>query len=167
MKRKIWLLLLIATILSIQFSAAQQREIYTFDKKISLPGAGGYDYLSVDTVNNRLYVSHGTSVNVIDLKSETPIGTIDSMKGIHGIAIVNEVNKGFISDGRGDAVIVFDLKSLKKIATIPVNKKGADAIMYDPFSKKVLVFCGASNSACVIDVNTLKEDIYYRIRRRT
>lgn len=142
---------------SAQCTFAQQDSIYTFDKKISVPGNGGYDYLSIDTVNHRLYVSHGTSVNVIDLNTEKVIGSINKMKGVHGIAIVNKVNKGFISDGKAQAVVAFDLKSLKTIATIPVSKKGADGIIYDPFSKKVLVFCGDDNSACVIDVNDLKE----------
>lgn len=151
------LLLLLFTVGSVQFSFAQQDSIYTFDKKIAVPGNGGYDYVSIDAINRRLYVSHGTSVNVIDLNTEKVIGSIDDMKGVHGIAIANKVNRGFISDGRGDAVVAFDLKSLKKIATIPVSKKDADGIIYDPYSNKVLVFCGDANSACVIDVSSLKE----------
>jgi DNA-binding beta-propeller fold protein YncE len=150
-------LLFIIAVGSAQYSFGQKDSIYRFDKKIALPGNGGYDYVSLDPVNRRLYVSHGTSVDVVDLNTERYIGSIDSMKGVHGIAIVNKVNKGFISDGRGQAVIVFDLKTLKKIATIPVSKKGPDGIIYDPYSNKVLAFCGDANSACVIDVNKDKE----------
>ncbi|MGI8952445.1 MAG: YncE family protein [Chitinophagaceae bacterium] len=138
-------------------SFAQQDSIYAFDKKISVPGNGGYDYLSIDTINHRLYISHGTSVNVIDLNTEKVIGSVDNMQGVHGIAIVNDVNKGFISDGKGNAVVAFDLKTLKTIATIPVSKPDVDGIIYDPFSKKVFAFCGDGNAACVIDVNDLKE----------
>ncbi len=141
----------------VQSSFAQKDSIYTFEKKILLPGNGGYDYISIDTINRRLYVSHGTSVNVVDLNNGKVTGSIDNMKGVHGIAIVNEVNKGFISDGRGDAVVAFDLKSLKTIATIPLSKKGPDGIIYDPYSKKVLAFCGDANAASVIDVNDNKE----------
>src|ERR1700694_3078313 len=90
-------------------SYAQGTVVYTFDKKIKVPGDGGYDYLSIDEVNRRLYVSHGTSVNVIDLNTETVIGEIKDMKGVHGIAIANDLNRGFISDGRADAVVAFDL----------------------------------------------------------
>lgn len=79
------------------------------------------------------------------------------MQGVHGIAIVNDVNKGFISDGKGNAAVAFDLTSLKTIATIPLSKPDADGIMYDPYSKKVFVFCGDGNAACVVDVNALKE----------
>jgi len=75
-------------------------QTYVLDKTISLPGDAGYDYLSIDKVNQRLYVSHGTTVNVIDLKTEQPVGVIADMKGVHGIAIDNKANRGFISDGR-------------------------------------------------------------------
>src|SRR6267142_1611945 len=102
---------------------AQQPALYAFDKKIPVPGDGGYDYLSIDEVNNHLFVSHGTSVNVIDLATEKPIASIDGMKGVHGIAVVNEVNKGFISDGRASAVVVFDLSTFKTLATITLSSK--------------------------------------------
>lgn len=130
---------------------------YTLDKKIPLPGDGGYDYLSIDEANDHLFVSHGTSVNVIDLGTEKPIASIDGMKGVHGIAVVNEVNKGFITDGKADAVVVFDLKTFKIITTIALSSKDPDAIIYDPFSKKVLSFNGDGKNTCVIDPVTLKE----------
>jgi YVTN family beta-propeller protein len=129
---------------------------YTFDKKISLPGDGGYDYLALDEVNHHLFVSHGTEFNVVDVSTEQPVGVISGMKGVHGIAIVNEVNKGFISDGKGSAVVVVDLTSLKVIKTITLPATDEDGIIYDPASKKVFVFNGDSKSTCVIDVNTLE-----------
>jgi DNA-binding beta-propeller fold protein YncE len=136
---------------------AQQETVYTFDKKVSLPGDGGYDYLAIDEVNNHLFVSHGTSFNVVDLATEQPIASIDGMMGVHGIAIVNSVNKGFISDGKASAVVVVDLSSFKILKTIPLSSKDADGIIYDPWSKKVFCFNGDGKSASVIDVNELKE----------
>ena len=129
---------------------------YSFDKKISLPGDAGYDYLAIDEVNNHLFVSHGNSFNVVDLATEQPIATIDGMQGVHGIAIVNEVNKGFISDGKADAVVVVDLKTFKILKTIKLPSTDEDAIIYDPYSKKVFVFNGDSKNTCVIDINTLE-----------
>ena len=136
---------------------AQPFPVYSFDKKITLPGNGHYDYLFIDTVNHHLFVSHGTSVNVIDLTTETPVASIDSMKGVHGIAVVNKVNKGFISDGRNNTVVAFDLTTFKTLKIIKVSGNNPDAIMYDPFSEKVFAFCGASRSACVIDINSLEQ----------
>ena len=136
---------------------AQRSNTYSLEQKISVPGDGGYDYLSIDAVNHHLFVSHGTAVNVIDLTTKKVIFTIGNMQGVHGIAVVNEVNKGFITDGKANAVVVFDLITFKTIATIPLSGKKPDAITYDPASKKVFAFCGDSNDACVIDINTLKE----------
>lgn len=131
-------------------------QTYTFDKKIPVPGDGGYDYMAIDDVNHHLFVSHGTSFNVIDLATEKPIGLIDGMKGVHGIAIVNEVNKGFISDGRDNAVIVIDLTSFSILKKISLPSTDEDAIIYDPASKKVFVFNGDSKNTCVIDIHTLE-----------
>ena len=132
-------------------------QTYVLDKTINLTGDGGYDYLSIDQVNNRLYVSHGTMVNVLDLTTDQQVGVIDNMKGVHGIAIDNKANRGFISDGRANAVVAFDLKTLKTIATIPVDAKGPDAIMYDSFTDRVYSFNGESNNSSVVDPNTLKQ----------
>jgi YVTN family beta-propeller protein len=147
--------LLATTSIIPQLSKAQT---YVADKTIALPGEGGYDYLAIDQVNRRLYVSHSTSVNVIDLATEQPVGSVDNMKGVHGIAIVNKLNRGFISDGKANAVVAFDLKTLKVIATIPLtNANGPDAIMYDPYSNRVFSFNGESNNSSVIDPATLKQ----------
>jgi hypothetical protein len=109
-----------------QRSIAQQ---YTFDKKIALSGDGGYDYMAIDQVNHHLFVSHGTSFNVVDLLTEQPVAVIDGLKGVHGIAIVNEVNKGFISDGKANAVVVVDLTSFKIIKTITLAATDEDGII--------------------------------------
>src|SRR5476651_2481357 len=132
-------------------------QTYVLDKKIPLTGDGGYDYVSVDKVNSRLYVSHGTMVNVVDLATEKQVGVIEGQKGNHGIAIDNKANKGFISDGRGNSVMVFDLTTFKTLATIPLDSKGADAIVYDAFSDKVFTFNGDNNNSCVVDPNTMKQ----------
>jgi len=151
--KKIVLSTLCASLMAFSLHA----QTYVFDKAINLTGDGGYDYVSIDKTNNRLYASHGAMVNVVDLASEQQVGVIEGMKGTHGIAIVNKWGRGFISDGRQDAVVAFDLKTLKVLATIPVAAKGPDAIMYDPFSDRVFSFNGESNNASVVNPETLKQ----------
>jgi len=145
---------LFAMVITAILSAHAQQ--YTFDKKIPVPGDGGYDYLAIDEANNHLFVSHGTAFNVIDLATEQPIATIDGLKGVHGIAIVNDENKGFISDGKARAVVVVDLSSFKVLKTISLPAEDEDGIIYDPYSKKVFCFNGDSKSTCVIDPKTLE-----------
>jgi YVTN family beta-propeller protein len=147
----------IALLLTIAIPLSLKAQTYVYDKTISLPGDAGWDYLTVDNVNHRLYVSHGNAVNVIDLDTDQPVGIIPNLQGIHGIAIDNKANIGFISDGKANAVVAFNLKTLATLATIPVSAQGPDAIIYDPFSDRVYSFNGESNNSSVIDPNTLKQ----------
>lgn len=134
-----------------------QSSNYIFYKKIPLTGDAGYDYLFVDQGSHRLYVSHGNKVHVIDLAKMEEVGSIDSLQGVHGIAVVKELNEGFISDGRANAVRVFDLQTLATITNIPVTGKNPDAITYDPYSKLIFAFNHSSNNASVIDPKLKKE----------
>ena len=150
-KKHLALLALLITVIT-----ATHAQQYTFDKKIPVPGDGGYDYMAIDEVNNHLFVSHGTAFNVIDLATEQPIATIDGLKGVHGIAFAHEVNKGFISDGKAKGVHVVDLTTFKVLKTISLPAEDEDGIIYDPYSKKVFCFCGDSKVTCVIDPKTLE-----------
>lgn len=124
---------------------------YKMVRQIPLESDGGWDYLSVDEAAGRLYVSHATMALVVDLKTGTQVGKIADTKGIHGIAVVPALNKGFTSNGRDTSVTVFDLKTLQVTGKIKVTGKNPDAILYDPFSQKIFTFNGGSSSATVID----------------
>jgi DNA-binding beta-propeller fold protein YncE len=122
---------------------------YAITKKISITGQGSWDYLSVDEAARRLYVSHGTQVEVVDIDSQSVVGTIPNTPGVHGIAIASELGRGFISNGQASTVTIFDLKTLKKLGEVPTGKK-PDAIIYDPATSQVFAFNGGSNSATAI-----------------
>ena len=119
-------------------------------KKIPIPGQGSWDYLTIDDSARRLYVSHGTQVEVLDVDSGAIVGKIENTLGVHGIAIAADIGRGFVSDGQSSTVTIFDLKTLKPIAEVPTGKK-PDAIIYDPATSRVFAFNGGSNSATVIE----------------
>jgi DNA-binding beta-propeller fold protein YncE len=123
---------------------------YHILSEIAIGGEGGWDYLSVDSAARRLYVSHGTHVVVVDLDTNKVVGDIPDTPGVHGIAIAPELNKGFISNGRGNTVTMFDLKTAKSLGTVPTGEN-PDDITYDKGSGRVFVFNGRSKSATVID----------------
>jgi len=123
---------------------------YKIIKKISIPGQGGWDYLTVDEANRRLYVSHGTQVEVLDVDSGEVVGKVAPTPGVHGIAIANDVGRGFVSNGQSDSVTIFDLKTLKSLSEVPAGKK-PDGIIFDPATSRVFAFNGGSNSATAID----------------
>ncbi len=129
---------------------AAQVPVYKIASSIPLGGSGGWDYLSADSANRRLYVSHGTQVEVVDLDSGKPIRKISGMMGIHGIAVANDLGAGFISDGRANEVVEFTLANLEVKKKIRAGTN-PDGIVYDRLSKRVFAFNGRSHDATVID----------------
>src|SRR5258708_31174320 len=123
---------------------------YHLLKKIPLTGEGNWHYLAIDQAARRLYGSHGTQVEVIDVDSDTPVGKIEGMNGVHGIAIAPQLGRGFITSGNTSSVKMFDLKTLKSLADIPAAD-GADGILYEPTTQRVFAFNHSANSFTVID----------------
>lgn len=135
------------------FLNAQTSE-YKIANKFHLDGDEGWDALSVDESTGRLFISHGSIVQIVDEANGTVLGTISGLMGVHCIALANELNKGFISCGRDSSVTVFDMTTLTATDKISMTGRNADAIVYDTYSKRVFVFNGASNNATVLDAKT-------------
>ena len=111
--KKLFQLTIIVSLISINFISAQTKSSqYYIANRFSIEGDGGWDYLTVDENSGRLYISHGTIVQVMDTKEGKIIGTIKDLKGVHGIALAENLNKGFITSGRDSTVVVFDFKIL-------------------------------------------------------
>ena len=123
---------------------------YQLLKKVPVPGDGGWDYLTLDAAARRLYVSHGTEVNVLDADAGTVVGKIGGTAGVHGIALVPEINRGFISNGQTNDVLVFDLKTLETVSRLPAGKK-PDAIFYDRATRRVIANNNGGDSSTIID----------------
>jgi YVTN family beta-propeller protein len=130
--------------------AAPPSDSHSIVRKIPIPGHGSWDYLTVDEGARRLYVSHGTQVEVLDVDTGTIVGSIPKTLGVHGIAIAPELGRGFVSNGQSSTVTIFDLKTLKPIADVPTGQK-PDAIIFDPATSRVFAFNGGGNSATAID----------------
>jgi len=116
----------------------------------TLGGDGGWDYLKIDPDARRLYIARATRVMVIDADSGESVGEVADTPGVHGVALVPDIGKGFASNGREDTVSVFDLKTLKTLNKIKVGKR-PDAIWYDPASQRVFTFNAGSQDATAID----------------
>jgi DNA-binding beta-propeller fold protein YncE len=123
---------------------------YRLIKKVKLGGEGGWDYLTVEPASRRLFISRGTHVVVVDADQGTVLGDIPNTAGVHGIALVPEINKGFTTNGRSATATIFDLKTLKTLGEVKTDKD-PDAIIYDPASKRVFTFNGDAATASAID----------------
>jgi DNA-binding beta-propeller fold protein YncE len=139
-----------ALLIALCLSAAAAGSGYKVIKKIPVAGEGGWDYLTVDSDAHRLYVSHGTRVEVIDLDTEKVVGQIPDTAGVHGIALAAEFGRGYSSNGKANNSTIFDTKTLKILGQVPTGNK-PDAIIYDPASKRVFTFNGDGNSATAIN----------------
>lgn len=117
-------------------------------------GGAGWDYLTADT-SQRLFLSHGTQVDVVDTKTGKVIGTIPDTQGVHGIALAPDLHRGFTSNGRADSVTAFDLDTLKTIQEMKIAGHNPDAILYEPKGKHVFTFDGRSKDVTVLDAKTL------------
>jgi len=129
---------------------------YHVAKEIQIGGEGGWDYLTVDPTGRRLYVSHTNKVEVIDVDSGKKVGEVTGLSGVHGIAVANDLNRGFISNGRSSTVTIFDLKTLANVGDVKSTGENPDAILYDPFSSQVFAFNGRSKNATVLEAKTGK-----------
>lgn len=134
---------------AIQAGMAQTSSGYQVKKTFKIGSPGGWDYIAVGP-DKKVYVSHGTQVNILDQNTGDSVGVIPNTTGVHGIAFDEALGKGYTSNGRLNNVTVFDIKTGKVLMQIPVGQN-PDAIMYDPFSKKIIVCNGRSHDLSVID----------------
>jgi DNA-binding beta-propeller fold protein YncE len=119
-------------------------------QRIPIGGDGGWDYLTVDTLGHRLFVSRSTRVQVVDLVRDTLAGEIPDTPGVHGIALAPDLGRGYTSNGRDSSVTVFDLRTLAVLSRVHVTGRNPDAILYDPATHRVLTMNGGSGTATVI-----------------
>lgn len=129
-------------------SHAQEMKVL---KKTVLGGQGGWDYLSVDSENRRIYVSHSTQVEVLNADTHEKIGVIPNLKGVHGVIAVPHHGRGITTNGRSNSATIFDLKTLAPLAELTTGKN-PDALLYDAFSDRVFVFDHSGGTCTVVDI---------------
>jgi YVTN family beta-propeller protein len=137
----------------LSFAAAAAAQTYHVVDKWRLGGQGGWDYLLSDDAAHRLYVTHNARVEVVDSTTGKPIGAITGLKSTHGVALNPDGKTGYISDGAGNAIVVFDRKSLAVQATVPAGTN-PDGITFEPTTNTVWAFNGHSKNVSVLDTRT-------------
>ena len=123
---------------------------YHVIKTVPVPGDEGWDYVYVDSDARRVYISHGSHVVVMNADTYAIEGDIPDTQGVHGIAVASDLGRGFISAGRANTAVIFDLKNLKTLGTVKTDAN-PDAIVYDPASKRVFTFNGRGKNSTAIN----------------
>ncbi len=154
--RRLWLTSSLAVgLTTVSMGASASGASMAVQQHWKLGGAGGWDYLTMDSAKGRLFISRATRVDVISIESGKLIGSIPDTQGVHGIALAPGLNRGFTSNGRANSVTVFDLDTLKVIQEAKVPGRNPDAILYEPAGKHVFTFNGASKDVTVLDASSL------------
>ncbi len=123
---------------------------YHVIKTVPVPGDEGWDYVYVDSDARRVYISHGSHTVVMNADTYAIEGDIPDTQGVHGIAVASDLGRGFISAGRANTAVIFDLKTLKTLGTVKTDAN-PDAIVYDPASKRVFTFNGRGKNSTAIN----------------
>ena len=159
-KKNIFLaILLVLAFAGFGLAGAQQATPagYHLLNKIVIGGSGGWDYLALDAQSRLLYVSHGNAFEVVNVDTGAKLDPIANLKGVHGVAFAPDRGRGYISNGQGNSVTVFDLKTRQVIEEISISPaQNPDAILYDAFSGRVFTFNGRTANATAIDAATDK-----------
>src|ERR1700694_4888121 len=138
--------------------AAQSAVNYHLIKTVPLPpaagGREGFDYLYFDPDARRVYVTHGTEVVVLNADTYEVIGKITGLQVTHGVLTLKEFGKGYITDGVGEKVVIFDLNTLRVTGEVKTNQVDTDGIVYDPVTKNIFSINGNSGTITVIDPKT-------------
>ncbi len=123
-------------------------------KRWVFPGEGGWDYLTLDARGERLFVTRGDRVEVVNTETGKLIGSIAGIKGVHGVALAPDLHRGFTSNGKGDSITVFDLDTLATIKEVAIPGHNPDAIVYEPVGKHLFTFNGKSKDVTVLNATT-------------
>jgi YVTN family beta-propeller protein len=142
--------LAMATFVSLTPTPAKAQKPFSIQTKWAVGGEGGWDYLAVDPAMPRLYVTHGTRVEVLDTGTGKVTGSISGLKGTHGVTFDSDGKFGYISDGGANAVVVFDRTTFEKVASIEAGTN-PDGLIFEPHTKTVWAFNGRSQNVTVID----------------
>lgn len=123
---------------------------YHLIKTVPVPGDEGWDYLALDSEARRVYISHGSHVVVMNADTYAIEGDIPDTAGVHGIALAPSLGRGFVSAGRANMAVIFDLKSLKTLGTVKTDTN-PDAIVYDDVTKRVFTMNGRGQNTTAIN----------------
>ncbi|HEX5413778.1 MAG TPA: hypothetical protein VFZ27_18190 [Terriglobia bacterium] len=126
---------------------------YHVTGSIPLGGTGAWDYLSADVQGRRLYVSHANEVFAIDLDSRKVIGKMSGFGFVHGIVLVDDLNRGFISDGDKNEVDIFDPVTLKVTSRIK-TLDDPNSMVYDRASGRLFAGHKSSRAMTAIHAST-------------
>jgi len=118
-------------------------------------GDGGWDLLSVSSLDQRLYVAHGDGVTAFDLRTGKAIDKIVAGQRVHAALAIPGTHEVLSTNGETNNATLFDGRTGKVRATIPTGTK-PDAAAYDPATRTVWIMNPGSGDITVVDPASAK-----------
>ncbi len=128
---------------------AENPPLYHISRSINLGTPDRWDYLTYEPATQRVYLAHGSFIDVVDIGSGKLAGQVP-VSGANGIVVVPAVGKGYAGSSSDKTVVVFDLKTLQTLKAVPAAAD-TDAVVYDAFSQRVFVMQGDPHALTMID----------------
>ena len=148
---------------------AQADSGYHLIKTIAIPGDWTWDYIGMDSTNRHVLVSHGPELEILNADTYKVDGKIVapdvdfskpetlSVMDVRGGAAAEDIGRGFVPNAHDGSVSIFDLKTLKVLATVKVGAN-PDGYLYDPATKRGFTFSNRIKGAVAIDLRNAKMD---------
>jgi DNA-binding beta-propeller fold protein YncE len=111
---------------------------------------GGWDYVRVDPVNNRVLVAHGGSVVALDLAAKTVTPGLAPGMMLHDPMPVNGGSEVLVTNGGTAEAVFVDAKTFAEVARVKTGV-GPDAAAFDAHSGLVLVMNHRGGDITLID----------------
>lgn len=157
---------LIAGALVVGLSGAAAAEGYKLVKTIDLPGSkGGHgDWVTYDRGTDTVWLAQAPDhdVVVLDARTMTVKGVIPGIEEGNGIATTPRY--AFLADGKGNAVVVVDKKTMKKVATLKPAGKTPDSVNYLGRHGEVYVSSDSNEATVYSDRKPFKERVHFALK---
>src|SRR3954468_1892074 len=140
----------LTTLVALSAALPLGAQTYEITHTYKVGGDGGWDYVIPDASNHRVFIGRSNRVMVVDMNDGRLISEVHGLNGAHGIAIAPGTRHGFATSGEDSSIVMFDTRTYKTLGRIPAGDD-ADAIIYDPATKRVFSFNGDANSATAVD----------------
>jgi YVTN family beta-propeller protein len=109
-------------------------------KTWTIGGEGNWDYLTLDPAALLLFIPHGPVVQVVDVSGGTVAGQVVGLHDAHSVALDDDGQFGYVSDGPSNLLVVFDRRSMEVVARVPTGKNPR-AVVFDAASRLIFVVC--------------------------
>lgn len=116
---------------------------------------GGYDYVSVDSAAQRVFIAREYGVMAIDIKDRKVTPELIKGNDVSAVLIIPDTDLMLTTNWGGHTATLLNRRTGVATAEIPTGRQ-PDAAVFDPATRLAFVMNGASRDITVVDVGKAK-----------